>query len=89
VATRAHTASTNKPAGARHIKKHAPQRRHHRSDLLRLAKQAMTDHDLQSEFGASIEEQVAGLHEAARETGPPGTATMRLFDELFDASSQR
>ena len=71
------------------MKKHAPQRWHHRSDLLCLAKQAMTDHGLQPEFSASVEEQVAGLHEAARESGPPGTATMRLFDELFDASSQR
>jgi hypothetical protein len=71
------------------MKKHAPQRWYHRSDLLCLAKQAMTDHSLQPEFGASVEEQVAGLHEAARESGPPGTATMRLFDELFDASSQR
>lgn len=51
------------------MKKHAPQRWHHRSDLLCLAKQAMTDHGLQPEFGASVEEQVAGLHEAARESG--------------------
>ena len=52
------------------MKKNAPQRRHHRSDLLRLAKQAMTDHGLQPEFSASVEEQVAGLHEAAHESGP-------------------
>ena len=30
----------------------------------------MTDHGLQPEFGASVEEQVARLHDAARETGP-------------------
>ena len=52
------------------MKKHAPQRRHHRSDLLRLAKQAMTDHGLQPAFGASVEEQVARLHDTAHETGP-------------------
>ncbi|MEI7680863.1 MAG: RNB domain-containing ribonuclease [Betaproteobacteria bacterium] len=52
------------------MKKNAPQRRHHRSDLLRLAKQAMTDHGLQPEFSASVEEQVAVLHEAARESAP-------------------
>lgn len=47
----------------------ALQRRHHRADLLRLARQAMIEHGLRAGFGAAVEEQLADLHAAAGESG--------------------
>ena len=43
---------------------------HHRSDLIRLAASAMSERGLQPEFSASVEQQLAAITGASKETGP-------------------
>ena len=43
---------------------------HHRSDLVRIATGAMAEHGLEAEFLPAVQQQLAGIHGPARESGP-------------------
>lgn len=52
-------------------KKIQSDRRHHRSDLVRLAGTVMLEHGLEPEFPESVVEELTNITIPARETGPP------------------